>query len=47
MLSKTPEWFNIHKLVVYWQLSYLLAETYEEWAPMRDELQKTIDKGGF
>jgi len=38
-------WFHEHVLVSSYFLAEFLAETYEEWVPMRDELVQIFDRG--
>ena len=38
-------WFHEHVLVSSYFLAEFLAETYDEWVPMRDELVQIFDRG--
>ena len=37
------EWYKIHRMVVYEQLSYLLSSINKDWEPMKEELGKMVN----
>jgi hypothetical protein len=44
-VTRDIKWFHDHEIVSCYFLAEFLAETYEEWVPMRDELVKVFDRG--